>query len=75
MLKLYGFNDSKGEYQGQPYHNYQLFGVNDHGKWEMVKVKAKVVEMAGIYDLNSLVGNDLQIFYNRFGNVESIRVG
>jgi len=75
MFTLKGFNHKTGEYQGHAYDNYQLFGVDEKGVWSMIKVPAKVLKDCGIYDLNSFVGNNLRILYNRFGNVDSIQMG
>ena len=40
----------------------------------MVKVSAKVIEESGIKDYTLLLNKDVELLYNRFGNVEKIRI-
>ena len=72
MFTLKGYNHRTGEYQNRQYDYYQLFGTNDRGDWEMVKVNAKVLSESGIYDLNALIENKLNLLYNRYAKVEKI---
>ena len=66
----------EGEYQGHKYANYTLYGVDKNtGEWRHEKVPKKVLDDAGVFDPNVMIENDLQIFYNRFGKVEYVKVG
>lgn len=73
-MKVKGINHRSGEYSGNPYDNYILFGIEDNNDWDMVKVSAKVVEASGIKDIKVLLNTDVEILYNKFGKVESLRV-
>lgn len=72
---LKGYNHKTGDYEGKPYDNYQLFGIDDRGQWMMEKVSGKVVKDSGIYDINALLENEIVLLYNRYGKVESIKMG
>lgn len=73
-MKIKGINHRTGEYQGTAYDNYILFGIEDNNDWDMVKVSAKVVENSGIKDVKVLLNTDVEILYNKFGKVESLRM-
>lgn len=77
-MKIKGINKRQGEYNGIPYSNYQLFGIEKNAKnideWLMVKVSAKVVEDAGFKDYTLLINKEVEILYNRYGSVEKIRL-
>ena len=68
-----GINHKKGEFQGKAYDNYQLFGVENE-TWLMVKVPKRVIDESGIKDITLLLNKNIEILYNRFGNVEKIRL-
>jgi len=84
MLKVIGVQDKEGVYQGVNYHNYILhctradenaFGVIS----EQVKVKANSVsDVFGCCmknaDLELLIGKHIRVFYNKYGQVDEIRV-
>lgn len=74
MFTLKGFNHRMGEYQGRNYDNYVLFGINQKGDWEMVKVKASVLADAGIKDLKVFIDNKLELLYDRYGGVQAVRM-
>lgn len=74
MFTLKGYNHRSGEYQNRQYDYYQLFGINDRGDWEMIKVNAKVMNESGIYDLNAIIENKINLLYNRYGKVEKITI-
>lgn len=72
-MKIKGINHKKGEYNGNSYDNYVLFGI-DGEEWDMIKVSSKVVEASGIKDIKVLINNDVEILYNKYGKVESLRL-
>lgn len=74
MFTLKGYNHRSGEYQNHQYDYYQLFGINDRGDWELIKVNAKVMNESGIYDLNAIIENKINLLYNRYGKVEKITI-
>lgn len=72
-MKIKGINHKSGSYQGRDYDNYQFFGT-EGDEWLMVKVSSKVVANSGVKDISLLINKDVEILYNRFGNVEKIRL-
>lgn len=70
-----GFSQLKeGEYQGHKYANYTAYGTDDKGYWIHEKVAKKVFDDAGVYDVNALIGNEVDFYYNRFGKIEKVVV-
>ncbi len=84
MLKVVGVQEKEGIYQGLPYHNYVLHctreDVNAFGVvTEQVKVKSKSIkDVFGCTMTNSdwdlLVGKDIRVFYDKYGQADEIRV-
>lgn len=74
-MLLKGVNHKSGEYEGKPYDNYQLFGIDEKGTWMMEKVTGKVLKESGIYDVNALLENEIVLLYNRYGKVEAVKMG
>lgn len=72
-MKVKGINHRHGEFNGKPYNNYQLFGI-DGEEWLMVKVSQKVIENSGIKDITLILNKDIEILYNRYGAVEKVRI-
>lgn len=56
------------------YENFQLFGLDDKGEWCMEKVPARVMSEAGVYNAEVLIENEIEIFFNRYGSVVSVRI-
>lgn len=73
-MKIMGINHKTGTFNGKDYDNYQLFGVDDSGEWSMVKVSSKIIEDSGVKDVKVLKGNNIEILYNKYGNVAKIRL-
>lgn len=73
-MLLKGVNHKTGEYEGKQYDNYQLFGIDEKGNWMMEKVTGRVLKDSGIYEINSLIENEIVLLYNRYGKVEAVRM-
>lgn len=73
-FKVKGFNHKTGTFEGHDYNNYQLFGHDDNMKWDVVKLKASVLDDAGVYDVNILIDNKIDVFYDRYGKVSGIKI-
>lgn len=74
-MTIKGFSELKeGEYQGHKYANYIVYGVDEHGKWCHEKVSKQVFDNAGMYDVNALIGNDVEFLFNRFGKIVQVRI-
>lgn len=69
-----GVNHLSGEYQGHKYDRYDLYGLNERGNWEVVKVPSNVMQNAGVYDVNVLIENQIAILYNKYGRVEAVKI-
>ena len=74
-MLIKGFSALKeGEYQGYKYANYIVYGVDEKGNWTHEKVGKQVFNEAGMYDVNALIGNDVQFLFNRFGKIVQVRI-
>lgn len=83
IMKVIGFKKSSGEYQGRSYSNYRIYltgTISDGGfgySCESVKVPVSVFDdFVKTYvpsgDLNKILGLDLDISYNKYGQVSKI---
>lgn len=76
-----GILERKGEYDGRPYHSYQLYCTGLYtgqgSLWgayvETVKVNAAVMHHA-VRDPSELIDREIQIVYDRYGRVADIRL-
>lgn len=84
-IKVVGVSERKGNYQGVDYHNVYLHTTReaDNGGIgliaEQMKIKfANVQNVFGkpmsVADWQNLLGHEVSCAYNRFGNIESVRV-
>lgn len=83
-MTVVGIQEKKGEYNGNAYHNYLIHCLKDDDNAlgqvsEIVKVKfASVKEVFGkpmsLPELDSLIGEDIRCYYDKFGNATEIRV-
>lgn len=86
MLNVVGVQEKIGNYQGVDYHNVMIHCINDYPlvncfgqTTETIKVKfALVKEVFGkpmsSADWQNLVGKAIKVTYNRFGNVDEVRI-
>lgn len=86
MLNVVGVQEKKGNYQGVDYHNVMIHCINDNPAvncfgqtTETLKVKfALVKEVFGkpmsSADWQNLIGEAIKVTYNRFGNVDEVRI-
>lgn len=82
--KVVGVSERKGNYQGVDYHNVYLHITRDAENGfgliaEQIKIKfANVPNVFGkamsAADWQNLLGHEISCAYNRFGNVEAVRV-
>lgn len=70
------YNQDTGKWDGAPFHSYEFFLQDEQtGKWEYIKsVPKRVIDSAGIIDLNACVGTPFLILYNKYGKVEKVTV-
>jgi len=83
-MTVVGIQEKKGEYNGNAYHNYLIHCLKDDDNAlgqisEVLKVKvAKVKEIfgkpMGLEDLDSIIGEDIRCYYDKFGSPSEIRV-
>lgn len=83
-LTVIGVQQKKGNYQGVAYDNYILhctredenaFGVVS----EQIKIKSfSVPDVFGVSmsnsDWNELIGKNIRVFYNKYGNADEVRI-
>ena len=86
MLNVVGVMEKKGNYQGVDYHNVMIHCINDNPATncfgqttETLKIKfALVKEVFGkamsSADWQNLIGEAIKVTYNRFGNVDEVRI-
>ena len=80
-MKIVGIENKKGEYQGRPYNNYIIYGLeqdqNVIGKVKCVNVKFKPNNLAVICPLdhlNDLINKEISdVFYDKYGNAIDVR--
>lgn len=74
-MLIKGFSELKeGEYQGHKYANYIVYGVDNNGHWCHEKVSKQVFTDAGMFDVNALIGNEVEFLFNRFGKIVQVRI-
>ena len=83
-MTVVGVQNKQGNYQGNDYNNYLFHctteDVNSLGKiTEVIKVKAvKLSEVfghpMGPSEFEKLIGNDIRVYYDRYGQVSEISV-
>ena len=85
-MRVIGISESKGKYQGFKYHNYIFYCENPVSTVagivvERFKIKSNVI--SNFYErfgdgkklddfFNYLIGKEIYIFYNRYGQPEGI---
>lgn len=70
-----GFSKIKeGEYQGHKYANVYVYGTLSDGTWTHEKVAKKVFDECGIYDINALIGNEANFWFDRYGKIQKITI-
>lgn len=83
-LTVIGVQEKQGTYQGVDYDNYIIhctredenaFGVVS----EQIKIKSKSVSdlfgfSMGNSDWCDLIGKNIRVFYNKYGNVDEVRI-
>lgn len=86
MLNVVGVQERKGNYQGFDYHNVILHVLDDNPATncfghtvQQVKIKFNLVkEVFGkpmsSADWQNLVGEFIRVTYNRFGNVDEVKI-
>lgn len=80
-MKIVGFENKKGEWQGRPYNNWLIHClVNDTNcigkvRTEIIKFKASYLALfTDISNLDKLVGKDIEtVHYDKFGNATSLQ--
>jgi len=81
--KVVGFEERAGVYEGSPYHNIMVYGINpidDKGigtKAEIYKVKYAVFSRSigrppTLNDLNAYIGREATFLFDRYRNVARV---
>ena len=90
MLEVVGVQEVKGTYEGNDYHNVMLHCINENPQdtskkkhigsvVDSIKIKFALVKEVfsksmSSADWQNLIGKEIKVTYNRFGNVDEVRV-
>lgn len=83
-IKVVGVSERSGNYQGFDYHNvYIHVNREDNNAFGVIaeQIKIKFAQVPNVFgkamsaaDWQALVGKDISVSYNRFGNCEAINI-
>lgn len=74
MYKILGISEKrKGEYNGRPWSNTLIFAVNFDAQHIKEGVWVDTLKVPDRIDISSLkVGDEVNVYYNRYGNIDVI---
>ena len=77
VYRVLGIEKYSGEYQGKPYSGKRLF-CQYPDSYQSPRLKGVKVELVKVSDNLSIPdiqpGDDVEVFYNRYGNVENVQL-